>query len=133
MVKNKLLQSIIRVMRNKYKIIFSHLLLLMMLISSFQGAWAIDFSQSMHEEENSVVQLLLSEAADMGVGNDHLMDHGKKNASHTNCNTQCYVSYPYAPNVSILTARSKSLQKISTDSSAFPSRFPDLLIRPPKI
>lgn len=120
-------------MRNKYKIIFSRLLALILLISSFQGVLAIDFSQNMHEEESSVVQLLLSDAADMGVVNDHLMNHDEENVSHTNCNVQCYVSFLNASNVTILTTRSKLLQKIAIDNSAFPSRFPNLLIRPPKI
>ena len=119
-------------MCNKYKIILSRLLVLIMLISSFQGAWAIGFSQDMHEEESSVVQLLLSDAADMGVVRDYLMDHDEENASHTNCNAQCYVSFLQDTHATLLFIRSKFRQKIVTDSSAFSSRYPNLLKRPPK-
>ena len=119
-------------MRNRYKIIFSRLLMLVMLTSSFQGALAIDFSQNMHEEESSVVQLLLSEAADMGASNDYLMDHDEENTSHTKCTAQCYVSFLQDTHASLLSTRSKFRQKMVTDSSAFSSRYPNLLKRPPK-
>ena len=120
-------------MRNRYKIICSRLLILIIVISSIQSAVAIDFSQNMHDEERSVVQLLLSDAGDAEITIDYLMDHGDENASHTDCTAQCYVSFLYASNVALLATRSKLLQKIAIDSSAFPNRFPNLLIRPPKI
>ena len=120
-------------MRIRYKIFFSRLLVLIMLISSFQGALAIDFSQNMHEQESSPVQLLLADADDMGVGNGHLMGHHQGNVSHNNCDAQCYVSFFYVPDVTPLVTRSRIRQKIATNSSAIPDRFPNLLIRPPKI
>lgn len=120
-------------MRNRYKTIFSRLLVLVMLTSSFQGTLANDFSQSLHEEESSGVQLLLSDMIDMEVGIENLMDHDNENASHIDCTAQCYVSFLYASNVALPARRSKLLQKLVTDSSAFSSRFPNLLIRPPKI
>lgn len=119
-------------MRNRYKIIFSHLLVLVVLTSSFQGALAIDFSQNMHEEESSIVQLLLSGAADIETGNDYLMNHDEENVSHTDCTAQCYVSFLQDTHATLLVTRSKIKQKLVPDTSTFSSHYPNLLIRPPR-
>ena len=120
-------------MRYRYKIIYSRLLVLIMVISSFQSAVAIDFSQNMHGEESQVIQMLLSDVNDMGVGSDYQMDHIGENTSHTDCAAQCYVTFLQDTHATLLVTRSKIKQKLVADTSAFSSHFPSLLKRPPKI
>lgn len=109
-------------------------MVLMMVISSFQGALAINFSQNMHGEENAIILMSSSEAHGMQVASDGLMDHLEENASHTDCADHC--NFTFLRNIhatSPLVKRSKIKQKAVAINSNFSSHYPHLLRRPPKI
>ena len=120
-------------MRSPYKIISSRILVLVIVISSAQNAVAIDFNQNMHGGETQVMQILLSDIRDIGVGNDYLMDHSLDNTSHINCTAQCYFTFLHDSNSTLMVTRSRFRQKIVVDNSVYSSPYPDLLERPPKI
>ena len=119
-------------MRYLNKTFISRLLVLIMVISSIQSAVAIDFNQNMHEENNQEMQLQFSNIHNMEIGSNYLVDHGEENLSHSDCAAQCFVSYVQDPHVILLVTRSSIQQKILIDSSAFSSRYPNLLKRPPR-
>lgn len=118
-------------MRYRYKIICSRLLVLIMVISSFQSAVAIEFGQNIHWGESQTRVMLLSDAHNMGIDSEHLADHSGENTSHVDCSAQCYVTF-LNDSHTLFATRSKFRQKIVVDSSVFSSRYPNLPKRPPR-
>lgn len=120
-------------MHNRHKLAFSHLLVLMMVISSFQGASAINFSHNMHGEESAVTLMSPSKVHSMQVASVGLMDHLEENVSHTDCADRC--NFTFLRNnhaITLLFTRSKIKQKVVAFNSNFSSHYPNQLIRPPK-
>ena len=76
--------------------------------------------------------MLLSDAHDMGVGNDLRLDYIGENTSHTACNIQCIVTFLQDTHTIPLVTRSKIKQKITADTNAFSNHYPSLIRRPPK-
>ena len=122
-------------MLNSHKIFFAQFLILIMTISSFQGALAaIDFDQSAaHEETHQVMQLSLLDESGVAADSNYPTDHSEDNQTHSHCGVQCYVSFLQAPYEAFLFTRSISQKKITVDSSAFTSHLSGLPKRPPKI
>ncbi|MFT5657431.1 MAG: hypothetical protein ACI9KN_000704 [Gammaproteobacteria bacterium] len=123
---------IITAMHPRLKTIFSQLLVLIMVIGSFQSALAINFSQNMHGEESQVSQMFLSEAHGMQVASDELSDHLEENASHTDCADHCNLTFLQNIHANPQVTRSKIKQLFVAVNSTFSSHYPHLLIRPPK-
>ena len=117
-----------------FKVLFSRILILMIAISSAQGAVATsDFNQNMHGEEHQMIQI--SSLVETGAFVDNVnrpagQDQGKQ--VHSQCEMQCYMPALRVPQEAFLFVRSLSQQKIYSDSRSFTSHLSGLPKRPPK-
>ena len=119
-------------MRYQIKKICSWALILIMSLSTFQSAIAIDFVPNKQGSDCSITQKSVADANALKSDGNCPTEHSESTCIDILCISPFNFSSLQPPHAKLLSARIEFLQKSLTGCDAILSHYPDLLKRPPK-